>query len=154
MTVFVISTTMTAATMVPTNKLLYSEVWETNINWWLYLKGRILMVTVFDCMPNHGDCTLTHNKLRWLYYINKNITVTIINIKKTLVGGSPRCLPGRGDGYIKLKSNSYINKVSNYLFFYPALNHTLWFSIKPFPSTQLQTIIFDPESNHTLLQSI
>ena len=28
------------------------------------------MVTVFDCMPNHGDCTLTHNKLRRLYYID------------------------------------------------------------------------------------
>ena len=37
------------------------------------------MATVFDCMPNHGDCTLTHNKLRWLYYINKNITVTVYN---------------------------------------------------------------------------
>ena len=25
------------------------------------------MVTVFDCMPNHGDCALTHNKLRYMH---------------------------------------------------------------------------------------
>ena len=80
----VISTTMMTATTLPTNKLLYSEVWETNLNWWLYFKGRILMVTVFDCMPNHGDCTLTHNKLQWLYYMNKNITVTVYNKYKNI----------------------------------------------------------------------
>ena len=82
------------------------------------------------------------------------------------------CIPGskRGGGFwpccqwpkqqqqiiinIKLQLNSYINKQSNYLFFYSLSNHTLWPSIKPFPSTQLQTILFYPASNHTLLPSI
>jgi hypothetical protein len=33
---------------------------------WLYLKGRFIMVTVFDCTPNYSDFTWLHAKLRWL----------------------------------------------------------------------------------------
>ena len=65
------------------------------------------MVTVFDCMPNHSDCTLTHNKLRRLYYINKNITETVYNKYEKNIGGGKSMMPSWQGGWVDSYNNVF-----------------------------------------------
>ena len=49
------------------------------------MTARLIMVAALDCMLNYGDCILKHNKLRWLFFVNKKIRWLHKNNKKELV---------------------------------------------------------------------